>query len=82
VRGGVNAKRSSSAAPTGGATLQCMRLTDHVTLNFNNKMSTAAVYFDIEEALDTTWHYGLLYKLSKLELSTNLIKLLGSFLSQ
>jgi hypothetical protein len=29
-------------------TLQCMRLTDHVTLNFNNKMSTAAVFLDIE----------------------------------
>jgi hypothetical protein len=32
-------------------TLQCMRLADHVTLNFNNKMSTAAVFFDIEKAL-------------------------------
>jgi hypothetical protein len=35
-------------------TLQCMRLTDHVTLNFNNKMSTAAVFLDIEKAFDTT----------------------------
>jgi hypothetical protein len=62
--------------------LQCMKLTDHVTLNFNNKMSTAAVFLDIEKAFDTTWHHGLLYKLSKLEFSTNVIKLLGSFLSQ
>jgi hypothetical protein len=30
--------------------LQCMRLTDHVTLNFNNSMTTAAVFFDIEKA--------------------------------
>jgi hypothetical protein len=44
-------------------TLQCMRLTDHVTLNFNNNMSTAAVFLDIEKAFDTTWHRGLLYKL-------------------
>jgi retron-type reverse transcriptase len=43
-----------------------MRLADHVTLNFNNKMSTAAVFLDIEKAFDTTWHTGLLYKLSKL----------------
>jgi hypothetical protein len=43
-------------------TLQCMRLTDHVTLNFNNNMSTAAVFFDIEKTFDTTWHLGLLYK--------------------
>jgi hypothetical protein len=32
-------------------TLQCMRLTDHVTLNFNNKLSTAAVFLHIEKAL-------------------------------
>jgi hypothetical protein len=59
-----------------------MRLTDHVTFNFNNKMFTAAVFLDIEKAFDTTWHSGLLYKLSKLEFSTCLIKLIGSFLSQ
>jgi hypothetical protein len=59
-----------------------MRLTDHVALNFNNKMSTAAVFLDIEMAFDTTWHHGLLYKLSKLEFSGKIIKLLGSFLSQ
>jgi hypothetical protein len=48
-------------------TLQCMRLADHVTLNFHN-MSTASVFLDIEEAFDTTWHSGLLYKLSELEI--------------
>jgi hypothetical protein len=47
-------------------TLQCMRLADHVTLNFNN-MSTAVVFLDIEKAFDTTWQPGLLYKLSKLQ---------------
>jgi hypothetical protein len=46
-------------------TLQYMRLTDRVTLNFNN-MSTAAVLLDIEKAFDTRWHNGLLYKLSKM----------------
>jgi hypothetical protein len=61
-------------------TLQCMRLTDHVTLNFNN-MSTAAVLLDIEKSFDTTWHTGLLYKLSKMGFSTSLIKLIISFLS-
>jgi hypothetical protein len=63
-------------------TLQCMRITDHVTLNFNNKMPTAAVILDIEKAFYTIWHSGLLYKLSKLEFSDSLIKLIGSFLSQ
>jgi hypothetical protein len=46
-------------------TLQCMRLTDHTTLNFND-MSTAMVFLDIEIAFDTTWHAGLLYKKTKL----------------
>jgi hypothetical protein len=36
-------------------TLQCMRLTDHVTLNVNNNMYTAAVFLDVEKASDTTW---------------------------
>jgi hypothetical protein len=62
--------------------LQCMRLADHVTLNFNNKMSMAAVFLDIEKAFDTTWHTGLLHKLAKMEFSVNLIKLVSSFLSQ
>jgi hypothetical protein len=57
-----------------------MRLADHVTLHFNNDMSTAAVFLDIEKAFDTTRQPGLLYKLSKLQFSASLIKLIGSFL--
>jgi hypothetical protein len=34
--------------------LQCMRLAHHVTLNFNDNMSMAAVFFDIEKAFNTT----------------------------
>jgi hypothetical protein len=55
---------------------------DHVTLNFNNTMSTAAVFLDIEKAFDIIWHTGLLYILSKLEFAASLIKLISSFLSQ
>jgi hypothetical protein len=58
-------------------TLHCRRLTDHVTLNFNNKMSTAAVLLDIEKAFVAQWHPGLLYKLSKLEFLTNIMKLIS-----
>jgi hypothetical protein len=63
-------------------TFQCMRLTDHVTLNFNNNMSTAAVFLDIKKAFDTLWHQGLINKLSTMEFLTNLIKLTSSLLSQ
>jgi hypothetical protein len=34
-----------------------------VTLNSNNKISTAAVFLDIQRAFGTAWHTGLLYKL-------------------
>jgi hypothetical protein len=63
-------------------TFQCMRLTDHLTLNFNNNMTTAAVFLDIENAFDKIWHIGLLYKLSELTFLTSLITLINSFLSQ
>jgi hypothetical protein len=59
-----------------------MRLADHVTLHFNNKMSMTAVFFDIEKAFDTTWHTGLFHKCSKIEFSVNLIKLIISFFPQ
>jgi hypothetical protein len=64
-------------------TLQCMRLTNHVSLNFNNNMSTAAVFLDIEKAFDTTWQPGLLlvYKLSVLQFPISLIKLISSSLT-
>jgi hypothetical protein len=63
-------------------TMQCIRLTDHVNLKFNSKMCTTAAILDIEKSFDTTWHPGLIYKLSKLEFSTSLIQLISSFLVQ
>jgi hypothetical protein len=59
------------------STLQCMRLEDHVTLNFNNDMSTVAVFLDMEKAFDTTCNSGLLYKLLELGFSTGLITLIA-----
>jgi hypothetical protein len=37
---------------------------------------------DIEKAFETSRHPGLLHKFSTMEFSTNIIKLIGSFLSQ
>jgi hypothetical protein len=58
-------------------TRQYIKLTDNVTLNFNNNMSTPAVFLDIEKAFDTTWHLGLQYKLSELKFSISLMKFLS-----
>jgi hypothetical protein len=44
-------------------------------------MSTAAVFLEIEKAFDTTWHPGLLYKLSDLQFPISLSKLIASFLT-
>jgi hypothetical protein len=49
-----------------------------MTLNFNNKMSTVAVFLDDGKAFDITWHW--LDIQAKLELPTSLI--ISSFLSQ
>jgi hypothetical protein len=65
---------------TDHTTLQCV-LADHVALNFNKIMSTAAVFFDNEKVFDKTWHSGLIYKLSELKFSTRLIKSIASFLN-
>jgi hypothetical protein len=59
-------------------TLQCMKLRDHVTLNFNNNVSTAAAFFNIKKSFDTTGHPGLLYKLSELEFLMHVIRLIVS----
>jgi hypothetical protein len=63
--------------------LHCTRmsLVDHVTINFNNNMLTAAVFLDIKKAFNTMWQSGLLHKLSELEFSTCLIKIIASFLT-
>jgi hypothetical protein len=85
VRAEVFLTRSSSVAEAScpvTARLQCMRVTDHITLNFNNNMSTAAVFLDIKKAFDKTWHRGLLYKLYTLKFSISLIKFISPFLSQ
>jgi hypothetical protein len=54
----------------------------HVTLNVSNNISTVAVSLNIEKAFDTTWHFGLLYKLWKSQFSIRLIKLIISLHSQ
>jgi hypothetical protein len=77
----LNARQFGSRARH-STTLQCKRLTDHVTLNFNNNMSTVAVFLDIGKAFDKMWQLGMLYKLPELKYVISLINLISSFLSQ
>jgi len=57
-----------------------MTYTDRVTINFNDNISTVAVYLDIEKAFETTYHPSFLYKLSEFHFSSSLIKVIISFL--
>jgi hypothetical protein len=63
-------------------TLQCLRIADHVTLNFNDNMWTSAVFLDVWQVFNTTWHSCLLHKLSDFEFLTNFIKLIASILTK
>jgi 6-phosphogluconolactonase (cycloisomerase 2 family) len=38
-------------------------------LEFKQNIYIATVVLDVENAFDTTWHLGLLYKLSELQIS-------------
>jgi hypothetical protein len=58
-------------------TVQCIRRTDHVTLNISDNLSMAEVSLNIKKAFGTTWHPGLLYKVSELDFSSTLIKLIS-----
>jgi hypothetical protein len=61
--------------------LKLKRLTDHVTLNYNNNNSTSAVFSNVDKASDTTKHSGLLHKVSELQFPTSLVKLIANFLT-
>jgi hypothetical protein len=67
VQSHVKARDMLNASQSGfharhSTTLQCMRLTDYVILNFNNKMYTAAALMNIGKAFGKTVHLGLLCK--------------------
>ena len=61
-----------------------LRLAEDVQRNFNKKLLTAAVFFDVEKAFDKMWHQGLMYRLidKNLQLPRATVVLINSFLSQ
>ena len=67
--------------PEHSTTLQLTKLTHQLSENFNNDLNTASVFLDVEKAFDRVWHEGLLYKLSKLNISLEIVKIIQSFLT-
>ena len=60
---------------------QITRLTEYITEGFNLDMHTGAVLLDASFAFDTVWTTGLLYKMSQLSFSKELINILKSYLT-
>lgn len=61
-------------------TLQLVKLTDLLSRNLNNKLSTASIFLDVEKAFDRVWHDGLLHKIIQIGTPIHLAKILSSFL--
>ena len=62
-------------------THQLVNLVDQLALNLNCRIHTASVFLDIEKAFDKVWHEGLIHKLSLMNISPNIIKIIQSFLT-
>ena len=60
-------------------TLQVLRITKSVSLNFNKDSSTGMVLLDIEKAFDSVWNNAILHKLYKFKYSLNIANLIKSF---
>lgn len=59
---------------------QLVRLTNHITEQFNKNKHTGSIIFDIEQAFDTLWHNSLMYKLIEYNFSLYLVFLINSFI--
>jgi hypothetical protein len=49
---------------------------------FQQQYVDGCCFLGYQKTFDTAWHTGLLYKLSALEFSTSLFKLIASFLTE
>lgn len=59
---------------------QAMRVKKFITKNKLNKKSTGMILLDIEKAFDSVWHDGLIFKLTKMNLPTYLVRIINSFI--
>jgi hypothetical protein len=66
--------------PRHSTTLQLARLVERVNRNFDERRLTDAVFLDVARAFDTVWVKGLLDKLTVLNVQSNLVKTISSYL--
>lgn len=61
-------------------TLQLVRVLHHMTVAWNKKENTVAVFLDMEKAFDRVWHEGLLYKIATSTAPRRLTSIVAAFL--
>lgn len=61
---------------------QTLRLVELIHKGFAEKNFTAIAYMDVSKAFDKVWHHGLIHKLNAAGISTNLVKIIRSFLQK
>jgi Reverse transcriptase (RNA-dependent DNA polymerase). len=67
--------------PGCSTTQKILRLTEAISSGLDRKWSTVAVFLDISKPCNTTWHMGLLYKLTHMGLPGELITVIDSYLA-
>lgn len=60
--------------------MQLARIVNQIKINYNLKQTTTMLALDLKKAFDTVWHQGLINKMFKEEIPTNLIKLIKNYL--
>ena len=58
------------------------RLAQQVFNGFKQRKCTIGIFLDVEAAFDAVWTEGLMYKLNQLQLPTNFLRILCSFLKE
>ena len=71
-----------SFMPGRSTTNQQLSFAENITSGLELKYSIVAAFLDISKAYDSTWHTGLIYKLTQMNLSGELIRVIDSFLAQ
>lgn len=67
--------------PEHSTSIQLTKLIDDLSISFNRKERTAAIFLDFAKAFDKVWHDGLLSKLIDMHIPTQLVLLIRSFLN-
>lgn len=61
---------------------QILRVTEHITLQFNQNRNTGAVFLDVAKAFDSVWHNGAIRRLIESKFPDTYIHFLNSYLKE